>query len=290
MAGGYYDRNNQNNRRDDYNGYNNRYNDRGDGRYNRGDDRNDGSKSYGNDGYYDKNYNRRDNRYDDGYGDNRRGDRPNDRYNNDNRRAVCRNWLDGFCDRPNCTFWHPETHPFYAYTSRQNDIHPDELRLGVTLNPQMEAEADSVQIDNYIAYNRETKEMPSYKSFSMPFDQRRVYGEIEKYQNDVRRGGSSQRGPQRDVRNNFTFRQGGGSNYRYEGRNRARQNYSGNSYNSNYNRNDYNSGNNYNNYTGNNYNNNYNNDNSEFKTFNNQSSNTNAGDSPDYKDFNVPFK
>lgn len=310
--------------RDNYNNRDNR--DYGRGRNN--------SSNYGRDNYSRDNrdnYNNRDNNY------NRDNYNNRDNFNRDNKK-VCRDWVDGSCENNSCPFFHPETHPYYAYVSKTMDIHPDELRLGVTTNQALEQEADGVQIDNYVQlvndymksmkYRTPSNEcvMPSFKAFSCPFDTRRVYGEIEKFQNEIKSnsgktgyGNSYDKGGYGGNRPNFSYNTSNSNkykgNYKYDGRARYNNNdynrnsYNDRNYNSNYNdrnSNGYNnnndrnnSNNNYNNYR-NNYNNNLNPPNNNFSnnsstfdkstTFDKNSGSAQGEESPEYKEFQVPYK
>ncbi|ORD94906.1 hypothetical protein ECANGB1_1908 [Enterospora canceri] len=109
-------------------------------------------------------------------------------YNRQNK--TCLDWINGICTRTNCKFFHPETHPYYIYASKTNDIHPDELRIGCMYN-NLQEQADAIWVDNYIQLITEYKNssnftIPSYRSFCIPFDSNKVYGEIKQFQSDIR--------------------------------------------------------------------------------------------------------
>lgn len=219
----------------------------------------------------------------------------NESYDNrySNKLPICRDWMEGYCSHVNCKFIHPQTHPYYIYASSNFDIHPDELRLGVIQNPSLEQEADHIWVENYIQLCKENKdvigfEFPSYKAFCIPFNPRKVYKEIEGFQNNAR------------SINNYNINKRSGDGFR-----NTRYNY--NNYNGNYNK--YNNKNQYyqryenNNYLykHNNYNNKYNKD-SKYNNLNNNvtfqqyspvlslNSNINMNDSPEYEEYKVPFE
>ncbi|KAI4292127.1 hypothetical protein PAPHI01_1401 [Pancytospora philotis] len=99
-------------------------------------------------------------------------------------RPVCRYYMASECLNDRCRFAHPPEYPVYIYATGDSDIHPDELRYGLMMDPGLAAEADKVWVDNYVQFCQlgegvvDIVENPDY--FCMPFDVDGVSGEVER--------------------------------------------------------------------------------------------------------------
>ncbi|ORD94399.1 hypothetical protein ECANGB1_781 [Enterospora canceri] len=206
-------------------------------------------------------------------------------YNRQNK--TCLDWINGICTRTNCKFFHPETHPYYIYASKTNDIHPDELHIGCMYN-NLQEQADAIWVDNYIQLITEYKNssnftIPSYRSFCIPFDSNKVYGEIKQFQSDIR--GNYKR-DNRSNRNDFS--RNNYSSHGYQGGQNYQRNQNGQS--SQNSQSSQRNNNNYSPNTGNNYRNNYRNNSSDFPTNQRQTNHSRTNDSAEYEEYRVPYE
>lgn len=103
---------------------------------------------------------------------------------------ICKFHLHGECTNPRCQYAHPIEYPMYIFSVPGIDIHPDELRFSLMMDPAVAGEVDHVWIKNYMLFcQMRTREgepdiaaSPEY--FCRPFDVAAVRAKVARIRSE----------------------------------------------------------------------------------------------------------